>query len=115
MFVSMSFILAREIVPSPIFLATISAVFGITCISPPAPTSERALMMKRDSWRNEAIRPFDVEPGGLRIALDNRAERRQVAQRKIMLGLRPVGGAHSPVIELDAACVLGDCEQLPVG
>jgi hypothetical protein len=51
MFVSISFILAREIVPSPTFFATIAAVSGIACIRPPAPTSERALMMKRDSWR----------------------------------------------------------------
>jgi hypothetical protein len=47
----MSFICSRESGPSPIFLATSCAVPGMSCIRPLAPTSERALRMKRDSWR----------------------------------------------------------------
>ena len=35
----------------PIFLAVQRAVAGMICISPDAPTCERASMMKRDSWR----------------------------------------------------------------
>ncbi len=36
---------------SPIFFAVHLAVAGMTCISPDAPTCERASVMNRLSWR----------------------------------------------------------------
>jgi len=51
MLVSRSVIWAGLKSVRPMRLAVQLAVAGITCISPEAPTCERAFMMKRLSWR----------------------------------------------------------------
>ncbi len=54
-------------------------------------------MMKRDSWRISPYAHSTSRPVDLRVAFDDIAERRQIAQREIVFGFRAVGGVDRAV------------------